>query len=69
MNTISFRIFMLAMLFGFSGLYAANPVHQDLNSGWQFRQAHVGKWLSATVPGSVHTDLMAHKLIDRKSVV
>ncbi len=64
MNTIFLRIFILTMLLGFSELYANNPVHQELNSGWQFRQAHVGKWLSASVPGSVHTDLMAHKLIE-----
>ncbi|MFO7632645.1 MAG: glycoside hydrolase family 2 protein [Caldilinea sp.] len=32
---------------------------QSLAGQWQFRQAGVEEWLSATVPGSVHTDLLA----------
>ena len=36
-----------------------------LNDNWTFRQAGKGNWLSATVPGTVHTDLMAnHKIPD-----
>ncbi len=35
----------------------------DLQGSWQFRE-HAGKdWLSAQVPGTVHTDLLAAKLI------
>lgn len=46
---------------------------QSLDAGWQFRIApddphakdhpHTTRWLAATVPGSVQTDLMALKLI------
>lgn len=36
----------------------------ELNSGWQFRQQNIGNWLSASVPGTVHLDLLAHKLIE-----
>ncbi len=36
---------------------------QSLASGWQFLAPATGKFLAATVPGCVHTDLYAHKLI------
>ncbi|MEI2690934.1 MAG: glycoside hydrolase family 2 protein [Anaerolineae bacterium] len=32
---------------------------QSLTGAWQFRQAGTEKWLPATVPGGVHTDLLA----------
>jgi len=32
---------------------------QSLAGGWQFRQAGTVEWLSANVPGGVHTDLLA----------
>jgi beta-mannosidase len=35
-----------------------------INTGWQFRQADSSKWYPATVPGTVHTDLLANQLID-----
>src|ERR1044071_4456925 len=35
-----------------------------LNSGWTFRQVGKEEWRRATVPGSVHTDLFANKLIE-----
>ncbi len=43
---------------------SAAPTGRELNSGWSFRKvAHAGKpdeaWLPATVPGCVHTDLLA----------
>ena len=34
-----------------------------LNSGWQFTQATKKEWRDAVVPGTVHQDLLAHKLI------
>ena len=55
-------------------LLAAHAVHAqtrttnkttiDLNSGWTFRQAGKEQWRKATVPGSVHTDLLANELIE-----
>lgn len=36
---------------------------KELNSGWEFRRADENIWRKATVPGTVHTDLLAHKLI------
>lgn len=35
-----------------------------LNSGWKFREVNKAEWLPATVPGCVHTDLLANKKID-----
>ncbi len=36
----------------------------SINKNWQFRQADSGQWLPATVPGCVHTDLLANGKID-----
>ncbi|HYY96248.1 MAG TPA: glycoside hydrolase family 2 TIM barrel-domain containing protein, partial [Pyrinomonadaceae bacterium] len=35
-----------------------------LHAGWKFREAGKGEWRAATVPGCVHTDLLANKLIE-----
>lgn len=64
MNKTFFSIFIFTMLSSFSGLSATSPLRHEINSGWKFRQAHVGKWLPATVPGTVHTDLLGNKLIE-----
>ncbi|BDD12771.1 beta-mannosidase (plasmid) [Fulvitalea axinellae] len=36
---------------------------QALEGDWKFRQADKNEWMSATVPGTVHTDLLANKKI------
>ncbi len=41
----------------------AAPIERALTAPWQFRQADTGEWLAATVPGTVHTDLLANKKI------
>ncbi len=48
-----------------SGLLAQlrEPIRLPLNTGWTFREANEGKWMNATVPGCVHTDLMDNKII------
>lgn len=35
----------------------------SLNEGWVFSEARTNKWLPATVPGTVHQDLLQHKLL------
>jgi beta-mannosidase len=35
-----------------------------LDSGWTFREKGKGEWRKGTVPGSVHTDLLANRLIE-----
>ncbi len=42
----------------------AAKTETSLNAGWTFREAGKTEWLSATVPGCVHTDLLANKKID-----
>jgi len=36
----------------------------SLDDGWEFRQEGQGPWLPATVPGTVHTDLLDRGLIE-----
>lgn len=36
----------------------------ELNKNWEFRQTGMATWLPATVPGTVHTDLMDNKKIE-----
>jgi beta-mannosidase len=36
----------------------------DLTNGWQFRQVGKTKWYPAEVPGCVHLDLLANKVIE-----
>ena len=35
-----------------------------LNKNWSFKEVSSKKWLTATIPGCVHTDLMNNKIID-----
>ena len=42
-----------------------NPLHMtEITDNWQFRKAGETNWLSADVPGTVHTDLLTHGLIE-----
>ena len=34
-----------------------------LDTGWEFSQSGTEKWMSATVPGTVHQDLINHELL------
>jgi beta-mannosidase len=43
---------------------ATSKVKVALHSGWKFRQAGKQDWRAATVPGCVHTDLLANRLIE-----
>jgi beta-mannosidase len=36
----------------------------ELNNNWEFRQTGTYAWLTATVPGTVHTDLLNNKIIE-----
>ncbi|MFL6208523.1 MAG: glycosyl hydrolase 2 galactose-binding domain-containing protein [Pyrinomonadaceae bacterium] len=42
----------------------AAHMKMPLNVGWQFREVGKPDWHAATVPGCVHTDLLANKLIN-----
>ena len=41
----------------------AQNISIELNKNWQFKNQKESKWYPATVPGTVHTDLLANKLI------
>ncbi|MDR1981521.1 MAG: glycoside hydrolase family 2 protein [Tannerellaceae bacterium] len=43
---------------------AGGTVKQDILSGWVFKQVRGNNWYLATVPGVVHTDLMANRIIE-----
>ena len=40
------------------------PVTFELHSSWQLKKVTESVWRSATVPGSVHSDLLDHSLIE-----
>ncbi|MCD7937941.1 MAG: glycoside hydrolase family 2 protein [Tannerellaceae bacterium] len=42
----------------------ANVIQQEINQGWTFKQVRGNNWYPATVPGVVHTDLMANHIIE-----
>jgi len=46
------------------GIILATPIRKELNSEWKFKQWRLNNWYPATVPGVVHTDLMANKIIE-----
>ena len=39
---------------------AQSVVEQKLHANWKFRQENDSSWMAATVPGTVHTDLLAN---------
>lgn len=59
-----FAIAMMCLLHSLLLLSANNTLIKELNTGWKFRQYNLGAWLPATVPGTVHTDLMENKKIE-----
>lgn len=42
----------------------AQVLRQNLHDGWRFKQARGYNWYEATVPGTVHTDLLDNELIE-----
>jgi beta-mannosidase len=64
-NLIIFLLFILLT----AGCSQHDPDQQDtivkkIDSPWLFRKMGDNNWLRATVPGTVHTDLLANKLIE-----
>lgn len=58
------RSLLIASALLSSALLMAVPLRKELNEGWKFRQARLSNWYPATVPGVVHTDLIANKIIE-----
>src|SRR5437667_734875 len=66
----SMKIYWITLLFVFFvvGKTAAQTSgvakEVSLNDGWKFRETNKIEWRPAAVPGCVHTDLIANKLIE-----
>jgi beta-mannosidase len=43
---------------------AERLICQEINRNWEFSQAGKDNWMPANVPGTVHTDLLANKIIE-----
>ncbi|MCW3168402.1 glycoside hydrolase family 2 protein [Chryseobacterium sp. 09-1422] len=55
---------ILFLLFFIQTFISAQFSERNLSAEkWQFKNAKDNKWLTATVPGTVHLDLMNHKII------
>jgi beta-mannosidase len=39
------------------------PISIEIHTGWEFKSVEDSEWKSATVPGTVFTDLLQHKII------
>jgi beta-mannosidase len=44
--------------------FSQSSISQVLTAQWKFKQVGKEQWFKATVPGTVHTDLMANHIID-----
>ena len=64
MKAVIKPIFFLLLLSVFScSKSISKSVHKTrLNSNWSFKEVGAKKWLSATVPGCVHTDLINNEI-------
>ena len=52
--------FVMCGLFSLSGFCAPSGQTLSLDKGWEFARTGSDEWLSATVPGTVHQDLINH---------
>lgn len=58
------RILALALSLAMAMETEASVNRRELSDGWRFRQGRSEIWYPATVPGTVHTDLMANEIIE-----
>jgi beta-mannosidase len=64
MRKIIFGIAMLFLFLGCNSLEKELPIQIQLNSNWEFKGIDTLDWKSATVPGNIYTDLIAHQIIE-----
>lgn len=58
------KLFYVIALLLLSEAAIADVGERNLNDGWKFRQRRAEIWYPATVPGTVHTDLLANGIIE-----
>lgn len=59
-KNIAKTVFILALLVFTTGRFFAQSFTQNLLSNWQFSESGKNEWMPATVPGTVHTDLLSN---------
>ncbi len=59
---IQWRLFFL-VIFSTLDMAGQSTIRQLSNEDWQFSKLDQNQWHSAQVPGTIHTDLLAHGLI------
>lgn len=64
MNKILWFFFFCCSIGGILGCSSEKEVKTEISSGWRFRQRDSGVWMPATVPGTVHTDLLSNGKIE-----
>lgn len=61
-RTIAKSLAIMALAAAFPSYAAVDSM--PINDGWRFRQGRADIWYPASVPGTVHTDLIANEIID-----
>jgi beta-mannosidase len=62
-NLLLFLLITLGIISKNTGEVKAQS-QTELNRNWEFRQAGKKEWLKASVPGTVHQDLLSHGIIE-----
>ncbi len=64
MNNFSRGIYSFMLSVSTLATLAQTPIIQTLHTGWKFKSARHTNWYPASVPGTVHTDLMYNDIIE-----
>jgi beta-mannosidase len=56
-------VLLLSQLIALKLLPQSLPLVTEISNGWKFHKVGTNEWRTATVPGCVHTDLLANKII------
>ena len=63
-GNLTTKLWFIGPILLFLPLVFAKAQSTQIHDGWQFREVGKTDWYNATVPGCVHTDLLANKLIE-----
>ncbi|MBI5404088.1 MAG: glycoside hydrolase family 2 protein [Ignavibacteriae bacterium] len=61
-KSLIIKLFIFVFLLNVNS-YSQTVTKLNLSSGWQFRESGKSEWLTANVPGTVHTDLLQNRII------